>query len=158
MCFEKQHWHWSRAWNGSDARLRVCICCVLCPAVMVLFYFFFSWYVFLLVLYQYCRPFLDFSLSDKDVRPPSSVVLMLLKQVLSCHISVQVVQHSSLPPEKALHVLMHIQNLPQCSQSVSKSYCSPGVPGEKRSSERLSEFLTVKCIMRYGIMRKWDIF
>lgn len=125
---------------------------------MVLFYFFFSWYVFLLVLYQYCHPFLYFLLSDKDVRPPSSVVLMLLKQVLSCHISVQVVQHSSLPPEKVLHVLIHIQNLPPCSQSVSKSYCSPGVPGEKRSSERLSEFLTVKWIMRYGIMRKWDIF
>lgn len=129
--------------EGSDARLRACICCALGPAVMVLFYFFFGWYVFLLVLYQYCHPFLHFLLSDKDVRPPSSVVLMLLKQVLSCHISVQVVQHS-LPPEKVLHVLIHIQNLPQCSQSVSKSYCSPEVPGEKRSSERLSEFLTVK--------------
>lgn len=97
-------------------------------------------------------------LSDKDVCPPSSVVVMLLKQVLSCHISVQVVQHSSLPPEKVLPVLIHIQNLPQCSQSVSKSYCSPEVPGEKRSSERRGEFLRVKWRMRYGIMRKWDAF
>ena len=77
-----------------------CICCALSPAIMVLFYFFFSWYVFLLVLYQYCCPFLYFLLSDKDVRPPNSVVLMLLKQVLSCHIPVQVVQHSSLPQRK----------------------------------------------------------
>lgn len=60
-------------------------------------------------------------------------------------------------PEKVLPVLIHIQNLPQCSQSVN-TYCSPEVPGEKRSSERRGEFLRVKWRMRYGIMRKWDAF